>query len=53
MTTIVTIILSVLASWGWSEATTDNEPICQVEEVHNGQTVLVPKKCNKVFKTEK
>lgn len=44
---ITGIILAVLIGWGWNQAT--SKPICQVEETHNGKTVLVPKYCEDVL----
>ncbi|MEZ8238633.1 MULTISPECIES: hypothetical protein [Vibrio] len=46
---ISAILLSILLGWGWSKIT--SEPICQVEEVHNEQKVLIPKYCNEVLDT--
>lgn len=45
------LIISLLVGWGFNELTSDltNEPICQVEEVHKGQKVLVPKYCSELL----
>lgn len=42
------IFISILLTWGFAKFT--DEPVCQVEEVHNGQKVLVPKYCSEVLK---
>lgn len=42
------ICISILLTWGFTKFT--DEPVCQVEEVHNGQKVLVPKYCSEVLK---
>ena len=46
---IASIIVSILLAWGWSSLT--SEPICQVEEIHDNQKVLVPKFCSDVLAT--
>lgn len=49
MDPVTAIILSIFLSWGWTEFT--NEPICKVEEIHNGKVVSVPRKCSEVLET--
>lgn len=44
---VVTVCISILLAWGWAELM--NEPVCQVEETHNGKLVLVPKLCSDVL----
>lgn len=46
---LASIALSVLMSWGWSEVTTDDDPICTVDVVQQGQTIHVPHKCSEVL----
>lgn len=45
---ITLILVSILLSWGWSEATKEDRVVCQVQEEIKGKTVLVPKYCDEI-----
>ncbi|HDX8614907.1 TPA: hypothetical protein RQN55_001047 [Aeromonas dhakensis] len=48
---ITAIVVAVLLGWAWNTATAPG-PVCQVQEVHQGKTVLVPYPCDKVMATK-
>lgn len=48
MEPITAIIVAVILGWGWTQLMHEG-PICQVQEVHEGKTVLVPKLCSDVI----
>jgi hypothetical protein len=45
---ITAIVVAVLLGWAWNTATAPG-PVCQVQEQHQGKTVLVPHPCDKVL----
>lgn len=51
MDPISIIIVSLLIGWGFNHVTAKSDrQVCQVEEVHNGQKVMVPHYCDEVIK---
>ena len=45
---ITAIVVAVLLGWAWNTATAPG-PVCQVQEQHQGKTVLVPRPCADVL----
>ncbi|WP_158512869.1 hypothetical protein [Aeromonas veronii] len=45
---ITAIVVAVLLGWAWNTATAPG-PVCQVQEVHQGKTILVPRPCAEVL----
>ena len=39
---VTAIVVAVLLGWAWNTATATG-PVCQVQEVHLGKTILVPR----------
>lgn len=49
---ITAIVVAVLLGWAWNTATAPG-PVCQVQEVHQGKTILVPRPCAEVLQSAK
>ena len=45
---ITAIVAAVLLGWAWNTATAPG-PVCQVQEQHQGKTVLVSRPCADVL----
>jgi len=49
---ITASVVAVMLGWAWNTATAP-WPVCQVQEVHQGKTILVPRPCAEVLQSAK